>query len=955
MVRSVTHDSEAEARLDALVRGDAAVDGPVAASGAVAADRRRELLASAEARLLTDVQLGLEAVSAVRALVDRHGDDVERAITRRVHARALAMANDFDAALVAAADAARAAEAAGDSVLAGRARMVELHALARVGRIGEAIVAGTAAHRMFVAADERELAAKADANLGEVHRLAGDPENALACFDRALPVLGGDSGSGPLENNRAQTLLDLNRFEEAEEGFERAAVGFVAAGNRVGAAIVEGNLADLSSRQGRIGAALRHFERARQFFETAGATGDLARLEAEHAELMLLRGAVDDAIVAYRSALRHLEGCDLWSETMRARVGLIRALAQAGRLDEAGDQLEVARATVHDGRATVDVEGSIAFVAGELAVLGGRPQEAIRELSPLLEHRRDRPVEGARVRHALAAALRDTGDHDRATAVLEPAIDEARRQAIRPLLAELLHARGQIHRAAGRPASAAVDLRSALSEVEAIRGSLQARRFRATFLGSRAGVHDDLVDVLVDVGDDAAVAEAFDVAVRAHHRSLLDQLAAGGGAPAEKREPIDDRNLRRRRTNALRDLEALYSRLSVPSDASATPPSGWRTEVRAAEQALRHIDDRIAAANPDADPLASPVCVGDVVRSLRAGSRLLVYHVMEGGAIAFSVGPDGIDAHRLPAGRSELADLAERVHFQIHRVLAYPPEQRDDPMLVEDARHELARGWDALVAPVADSLAGIDDLVVVPHGPLHGLPFHALHDGRRHLVEAIAVRTVPTPGLLVESRAAHVDGGIGVDRRDGGLRAAVLGAGDDDAPHIDAEVKAVAAALGGSVRVRDAQAAVADVLRVAPAVDLLHVACHGRFDDLSPSRSGLCLRDGWLTLRELAGLQLPGSIVVLSGCDTGRVSLDGSGELVGLDRVLLAAGARGIVRSLWPLHDHVAYSVMTRAYARCAADPGLDLAAAIRHEQLTMLEEHPHPGIWAALAWVGRP
>lgn len=38
-----------------------------------------------------------------------------------------------------------------------------------------------------------------------------------------------------------------------------------------------------------------------------------------------------------------------------------------------------------------------------------------------------------------------------------------------------------------------------------------------------------------------------------------------------------------------------------------------------------------------------------------------------------------------------------------------------------------------LIAPLADALAGAEHLIVVPHGPLHGVPFHALAGPRRHL------------------------------------------------------------------------------------------------------------------------------------------------------------------------------------------------------------------------------
>src|SRR6056297_1292058 len=125
------------------------------------------------------------------------------------------------------------------------------------------------------------------------------------------------------------------------------------------------------------------------------------------------------------------------------------------------------------GRAAVEL------AAGELDLATGRPDVAARRLVRVVEACDGRPVEAARARLALATAEARCGRPVAAACTLETAIADASAHGIRPLLADLLHARGLLRRDRGDVAAAREDFRAAIGEIEAIRGSLQAERFRA--------------------------------------------------------------------------------------------------------------------------------------------------------------------------------------------------------------------------------------------------------------------------------------------------------------------------------------------------------------------------------------------------------------------------------------------------------------------------------------------
>jgi tetratricopeptide (TPR) repeat protein len=223
----------------------------------------RRFVEQAERLIIEDPAAALDAASVLVGVAGDLGDAGGESRARRVRAQALAYANRFDEALDELTRSANLAGAAGDTEAAARARLSMVHALARLGRLDEAVAAGEAALRGFHELGDALWAAKAEANLGGTRRMIGDAAAALAHFDRARPALAGEpTGLAQVDSNRAEALLELNRFAEAETAFRSALRCFEEAGAAQAAAIVEGNIADLMSRQGRLETALHYFERA---------------------------------------------------------------------------------------------------------------------------------------------------------------------------------------------------------------------------------------------------------------------------------------------------------------------------------------------------------------------------------------------------------------------------------------------------------------------------------------------------------------------------------------------------------------------------------------------------------------------------------------------------------------------------------------------------------------------
>ncbi len=900
----------------------------------------RALGDEAERLAVVEVSRGLEAADLVVDLAETAGSPAARARARRARARALAYAGRHEEALGACREAAALARGAGEAVEAARCRLAAVPALAELGRLEEAIAEGRAARDAFAEAGEEELAARADANLGTVFQRRGELHEALRHFERARASLGRDPvTAGQLDSNRGEALVHLNDFIGAETAYRRALETLEANGVRWGAAIVEGNLAELAVRQGRLDRALYHFERARRHIESDASAGHLARLLAEQAEAIAILGLADEALREYVQALPRLDACGLALEAARARAGLGALLARLGRRDEAENELAAAarafEALGHKASgARVDV------VRAELAAASGRVAEAAALLESALRVAGDRPLDGAVVRFHRARLALQGGDPGAARAELADALRVVRRLDVAPLAADLLHTSGLVALRQGRFDEAVADLAEAVEQVERVRGSLQAARFRAAFLGDRLAVYQDLVGTLLRRGGPDAVTRAFRAAEQAKSRSLLDAL---GGAvdlaahPASSADPAEARLLAR--VGRLReDVNALYSRLEA---AQQEGPGPWLTALREREAELAGLEARLSSARGVAGLYAPPADLESVRASLPEGAMLLEYFVVGGELIAFTVDGDGAAAHRLEVGTDALGGALRRMRFQMGRVLRPGGAGAREARLADDARGVLGELHAMLLAPLRDAMGGSTSLVVVPHGALHLVPFAALWSGGRHVVETHEVLTAPSAAVLVHLARGRREEAPGA--------ALVVGVADELAPRIAVEARRVADVLGTDALLLDGDATAARIIAEAPRARLIHLACHGRFSLEAPQASGLRLADRWLTLPEIYPLRLAADAVILSGCETGRNIVTAGDELVGLLHAFLAAGARAVVASHWRAGDETTASFMTAFYEawRGRAPGGAGLCRALGEAQRRLLGEGLHPAFWA--------
>jgi tetratricopeptide (TPR) repeat protein len=262
----------------------------------------------------------------------------------------------------------------------------------------------------------------------------------------------------------------------------------------------------------------------------------------------------------------------------------------------------------------------------------------------------------------------------------------------------------------------------------------------------------------------------------------------------------------------------------------------------------------------------------------------------------------------------------------------------------------LAQLGGALLDPAAPRIAEATDLVIVPTVGLAGVPFHALPYEGRPASEVRLIRLAPS-GFSLFPITKRV-------RLNASASSLIVDVSDtayadlDPLPHVANEAAMVAGHFEQPER-RSGPGATAASLTACPDVQILHLACHGHYEEEAPLLSRLHLNDRPVFAFEIMLADVRAQLVVLSACETarGRRTLGGRSET--LAAAFLKAGVDSVVATLWPLDDEVGGMLMHRFYAELLDEGSYQSPAeALRAAQLHVRSQpgFEHPYFWAPFA-----
>lgn len=522
-----------------------------------------------------------------------------------------------------------------------------------------------------------------------------------------------------------------------------------------------------------------------------------------------------------------------------------------------------------------------------------------------------------------AKALAETGRAQEARPVIERLLALPQTRHNGELYWMLLDERAKLAAADGNPALALASLREAIDTVEQQRASINTEASKIGFVGDKEGLYARAIALALAQGEQAL---AYELMERAKSRALVDLLAgrAAGGEPALRaRDPgADQALLAYRRASE-------EAAVQLPLEAGAAPN---RARAAAAAQAaqLKKQDPALASlVSVDALPLS------EVRGHLKPRETLVEYHLHGEQLVIMAVTADKVASAVQPAAGLE---------GQVRRL-------REAIVAREDTTSLAGALYARLLAPVAALVEG-RDLVLVPAGILHYLPFAALHDGKDRLLAAHGLRFLPS---------ASVQKYLPAPRRTPLQRMLVLGNPDLGDPSLDLpsaqqEAELLGRLVPDSTVLLRAQASESRLRELAGGHRYLHLAAHGQFRSANPLASRLALaadaaNDGNLSVADIYGLRLDADLVTLSACETGLHRAMNGDDLIGMTRGFLYAGSSNIVASLWEVDDAATAELMQAFYRALLA--GEPKRAALRQAQLALRARFPDPLHWAAFYLTG--
>lgn len=341
--------------------------------------------------------------------------------------------------------------------------------------------------------------------------------------------------------------------------------------------------------------------------------------------------------------------------------------------------------------------------------------------------------------------------------------------------------------------------------------------------------------------------------------------------------------------------------------------------------------------------------LADIRRTLDGGTAVVNYIAVDSAILALVITARASRVVKLPLSVLVTSDLVRRLRQPLVAVDAGQLDLARAPFDLGLA-HRLYAG---LFAPLENMLGGVQRIIILPDGPLFGVPFDALprtppgvrtgtnaYHAADYLIDRFTI-TVSTASALAGVERSR---GVAEGARVLVVRGPVAGGEREVASIVAAWPAGRTTSIGGSTATESA------LRKRVTGRTVIHFAVHAHADESDPLDSYLELArdssdDGFLHVTEVAALKFTGDLVVLTGCETmpGRV-FAGTGPF-GIANSFIAAGARNVIATHWPVGESAAE--LSRDLHRGLAS-GVQASDALRAAQLRLRRDpaRAHPFYW---------
>jgi CHAT domain-containing protein len=872
----------------------------------------------------------------------------------------------------------------------GRSRVSWILACAWLGQVEEALQEAERARETFVRIGEDYWACIIDHNTAWILQQVGRYQEALDLYKRMLtiyPTLKDQSeifikrAIAMAKVNYSITLAWVGEFEQAYQLEQEAQAAFRQLGETSMVINSEINLANLDYTLGYYGSALRRYYQARESIVEQSIDPGLllAEINLWAAKCLGKLSRIEEASELANRAIEIYRGTEFSLSTAEALQEYAVTLIAAGRLKEAMASLDEARILFERG----NFEHHAAAARLQQADLLLELQEFNRtyDEATTVKHYFDakglqtRSVRASLIQVSALVGMVHTGgfgqEAERRHALLHEALALCKRNA---LLARRCHLQEEVYKSQyllgtigllqGNALKANKHFEAAIVQIERMLSNL-AYDLSPAFLRTAWAVYEDMITLCLE---QSRFNHAFGYLERA--RSLaLQQYLNKSQAIREKQDGgvnpavLANKALLSRTQQELERWQNEYHRYSMllANDDTLALSDEDRAVIQReqmfCEGKVSELFERLHLHQIEAPAFVSAkrrargsrtmIDTTWLCQQLAPGQMMLAYCLCKSALVIFTLTTDGFTAHTIVDGAAQIDYL-----LSVFQIRLFSSAQHNQQNIVIRLLKKL---YNLLIAPVADLLPPPSgSLIIVPHGPLHELPFHAFHDGSGYLIERFQISYLPASSILTWLQQHN--GKISQGSKEAIVRPLILGySGKEKLRRALEEATIVADMLGGHCYLEQ-DATIVQLVAQATGCPLIHIATHGKIRWDAPNFSSVLLADGQLNAIDAFNMDLHAcELVTLSGCETGLAQIGGGDEQIGLGRAFLAAGASSLLISLWPVEDN-ATSVLMQLFYRYLRQ-GESKVRALHLAQCDLIRQTPprydHPYFWASFRLVG--
>jgi CHAT domain-containing protein len=868
----------------------------------------------------------------------------------------------------------------------------QVYSLVHLGLYEDALRVARSARRSLSKSDLVQLA-QLETNVGNIYYMLDRYKKALEHYDKAQALLvkrGDNTMRAVIDFGRANIFTELDQPLEALALLEKSAKAYEKAGKMIYAEQARFHIAYLQFLRGNYNTALSSYYQVRDRLKALGSQQLVAWCDLEIAEILLSLNAFEDAIDSATTAGEQFKALGMQYEF--AKSALTLALAEVGlkHFEQAQNNFTKARKVFETNQNSTFVAIVDAYLA-ELAIRRGAANEALRCAESALRvfSRQNLPTKKAHSCLLIARAAYQLKDSAKALRMAKAALRDVAKHFAPSVSYQAHHLIGKIEYQRKQNHAALGSFRKAIEIIEQMRGAVAADEFKASFLRDKVEVYEDAISACLDEGGKQFLEEAFRLVESSKSRALADLLSRylRDAKPGTSKPSGGEQETRKKLFQLLENLNWYSAQTNLENEKGGQRRGKvlerYDREIEKCErqigQLFRRMDSTGSAfAEIHQMQAAKPA---DLREALEDGENLIEYFTTGDEVSAFIASRDDIKLVRGIASKRELERMMSALTFQLEK-FNYGAQFADEHF--EQLNHainqhliEIYRQVFAVLEPQLDCRK----LIIIPHGALHYVPFHALLDRRGYLIDRFEISYAPSATVLrlCRMRGRQMNHDLRSKQHGNGLRnqqtcngfsrvgdssgianlqlnqgkVVALGVADRETPNIEAEIQALNRIFPDAITFLGNQATRSNLMRFAPDARFLHLASHSYFRRDNPMFSFVQLADSPLHFYNLLDLKLKAEMVTLSACHTGMNMVFPGDELHGLMRGFLYAGAPSLVASLWAANDISTAQFMGEMYSHLSL--GDTKRAAIRAAQLAIKDAYGHPYYWAPFVLMGNP